>query len=200
MFLSANEVLYSGIVDDPWYSAHKAEEVFIDGSDPILVYWRDEPAAVLGCVKQYQICNPRLSKGQGCTPLQGSQDLETNAYEIVDSEQEAAWLNFYLMSRFSELPQLRLLSMLGSSCLASSYSFYDSLQVPLPDFQWQLDVEHWHSIYLASLQGSAIDIAEGPSDPKLRELMQKPQSKEEKAFCLVQVLFNRTALPFLLRK
>lgn len=194
VFLAANQIIYAGPVDDPWYSAHDFLGVAsVRGSNPsesdaLHVYWSDEPVTVLGCAKQYQVCSPRLPKERRCTPLDGRINLEANAKNVVQSEHEAFLLNFYLTSRILALPQLEdIITVLGSSSLASSYTLSGGLQAALPDNQWQLDVERWHSIYLSSMQGSAIDTAEGPSDPKLRNMMQKPRNKEEKDLCRVQV-------------
>lgn len=51
-FLSANNILYSNEVHDPWYAAHQPLGQPVnrgDYSGTLQLYLADEPAAIMGC-------------------------------------------------------------------------------------------------------------------------------------------------------
>ena len=63
--LNQNNVIYEAPSDDPWISAH----TYINTSSGD-VWAMDYPVNLLGCIDQYQICNP--NKGNSaCTKLSG---------------------------------------------------------------------------------------------------------------------------------
>lgn len=72
----------------------------------------------------------------------------------------------------------------------------DNLQGALPANQWQLDVEYWHNIALAALQGLRVDSAAGPGNSgMLKYFWNKPHNDDEKYLCRNQV---RTYSPSML--
>ncbi|KAL1651891.1 hypothetical protein SLS58_000014 [Diplodia intermedia] len=206
IFLSANEIGYSGAVDDPWYAAHQPYDRVIqfEGQNPGVsqIYHRDEPAAVLGCVLQEQICNPRTpERSRRCTPPGPWEDLTVSAMELVDGEDEAWLLQVLIwLSLNNQTPLWDIINTLGSSSLSSSFSLTNGMQAALPPDQWQRDVERWHSIMMASLQGSVVEVAEGPSAPELRAEYQKPANDGERALCRRQQLLRLRPLLHLRRR
>ncbi|KKY13326.1 hypothetical protein UCDDS831_g09109 [Diplodia seriata] len=196
IFLSANEIGYSGAVDDPWYAAHQPYDRVIQFEDQnpgvSQIYHRDEPASVLGCVLQEQICNPRTpERSRRCTPLGPWEDLTVSAMELVNSEDEAWLLQVLIwLSLNNQAPLWDIINTLGSSSLSSSFSLTNGIQAALPPDQWQRDVERWHSIMMASLQGSVVEVAEGPSAPELRAEYQKPANDRERALCRRQKIMS----------
>jgi hypothetical protein len=76
---------------------------------------------------------------------------------------------------------------LGAASLSSKYSLVSGIQGPLPDNQWQQDVEHWHSATLVAMQGSAVDAASGPSKPEMRSFWVPPANDQERSICGNQV-------------
>lgn len=182
-------------MNDLWYSSHQPyfSPNYYPGDNsslnvPNKSFYRDEPASVLGCVIQEQLCNPRLPAHRRCTPLSGNSNTQFSAAKIVESEKEAwalEWQQWALLSQTTNLWDI--INVLGSASLAAVYSLYDGVQAHLPDNQWQLDVEYWHSTMLALLQGSAVDVADGPSDPKLQAELYKPRNKRERELCRRQV-------------
>lgn len=194
VFLSANEIAYIGPVEDPWYSANakysQVKEYENEHPGKIWTYYRDEPASVLGCVIQKQICNPRMAEDKRCTPLGPTADLSQNLETIVEGDGEAWWLKQLTKLLLVTLPELwDIINTLGSSSLSASFSLTNGVQAVLPSDQWQRDVERWHSIMMATLQGSAVEVAEGPSAPELRAELQKPTNSWERALCRRQVGF-----------
>jgi hypothetical protein len=84
-FLAPNSIEYDSPVDDPWFSAHRETNVTRNG---VFYEWffTDYFIHVLGCVDQYQFCNPTT---ENCTPLSGlnaanetMQYLQFNNYQF----------------------------------------------------------------------------------------------------------------------
>ncbi|OJD40710.1 uncharacterized protein BKCO1_1000451 [Diplodia corticola] len=196
IFLSANEIGYTAAVADPWYSANNLfGTTWVYGGNNTgesQFYYRDEPASVLGCVMQQQICNPREEAGsrRRCTPLSSNLDLQANAASVVQQgADEAWWLRRLVELLLAKPPALwDIINTIGSQSLSSSFTLYNGVQAPLPPDQWQRDVERWHSIMMASLQGSAVAVAEGPSAPELRAEYRRPVDERERALCRRQQL------------
>jgi hypothetical protein len=73
MMLTQNDVTYLAPSDDPWMSAHITGE-----GDGQRVWVGDHDVNLLGCIDQYQICNPNIPGDAGCTALSG-------AFKVSDS-------------------------------------------------------------------------------------------------------------------
>lgn len=187
-FLSANGILYSAEIDDDWYAAHK----FFDRLDIAFgsqyhgnksFYLADEPAAVLGCTIQNQMCNISSSSDRQCTQLGGYYDLLQSSISMGQKALDTCkWVDSSVVSLTNVVNTLR------SSSLTSGYTLIGGFQSQLPNNQWQLDVENWHNITLASFQQGVVSSATGPQDPKVLEtIWQRAVTKEEKYFCKNQV-------------
>ncbi|KAF2447452.1 hypothetical protein P171DRAFT_330563, partial [Karstenula rhodostoma CBS 690.94] len=168
-FLSSNQVISPVAINDPWYAAHQQVpglRLNFTGWGNLTLggYSSDEPASVLACAKQYQLCYPDKSGNPShCSRLGGKQELN---WLLTSLPQEEARLN---RTRWSIMAALT-----GNELDAFG---------PLPDNQWQLDVEHWHAATLVAMQGSAVDAASGPSDPAMRRFWAAPENELERAVC-----------------
>lgn len=81
-----------------------------------------------------------------------------------------------------------VVKILRSSALTSRNHLVGGIQGSLPEDQWQLEVENWNSISLASLQGGTVDIATGPGDTAMLEhFWRGPVNDEERLLCQNQV-------------
>lgn len=188
-FLSANGILYTRPVDDPWYSAHRIglnNTGYFTGAKPVTFYYADEAASALECREQYQICDPVLPSEQGCSSWGGLLDIgyTTLPRTPPDSGKEkmiswaTAALGGIVEAAFS----------IGVSSLVSRYRLSADVQVPLPTNQWQTEVENWNNIRLARLQAMAVNTATGPGDTAmLKNSWQRPSNKEENYLCQNQV-------------
>ncbi|KAL1615965.1 hypothetical protein SLS56_011613 [Neofusicoccum ribis] len=66
----------------------------------------------------------------------------------------------------------------------------EGMQGPLPDNQWQLDVENWFAISLAALQGWMVELATGPSDSKFLDWIDSPTSEGGRYWCKNQKILT----------
>ncbi|KAL1617650.1 hypothetical protein SLS54_007654 [Diplodia seriata] len=79
---------------------------------------------------------------------------------------------------------------MGISALLARRSLYTGNQGPLPDNQWQLEVEHWHLASLAILQRQVVEAANGPFDQEVIPLLDRPQHDDERKVCRNQKIVN----------
>jgi hypothetical protein len=193
IFLSANEITFAAETNDPWFRAtemvgHKSWDNN-SGSGRVAVYYPEEPASPMACALQEQLCNPSLPEGSRCTPLGASYDTQ-DAYSALyrnASDQDRnralwaydAWFNTDSISD--------VIFTLGSQSLTARNSLSGNMQGPLPDNQWQLEVQHWHETSLALMQASFVETATGPNDPKVHEYVVKPSNAQEVQLCRSQV-------------
>ncbi|KAL9625278.1 MAG: hypothetical protein Q9160_000680 [Pyrenula sp. 1 TL-2023] len=188
-FLSANDILYSKEINDDWYAAHRPMGQDYQSSTATgqaSYYLADEPAAVLGCKSQFQACDLNLAAGQQCSAPGGSYDVVYSHLQRTDKRGKVlAWILGAPKSIFDVAISLR------SSSLASRYTLRQNIQVGLPDNQWQLDVENWHNIVLAGIQGGVVDSATGPSDADmLKYFWRRPDSDEASYLCKNQKVIS----------
>lgn len=82
--LAQNAIIFNIPCDDPWMSAHIPYNFTSLG---ISGYLSDYYLSLLGCVDQYQICNPNVDGDSGCSILAGawvvSQDIMSR-YKKLD--------------------------------------------------------------------------------------------------------------------
>ncbi|KAL9110933.1 MAG: hypothetical protein Q9227_004548 [Pyrenula ochraceoflavens] len=180
MFLSANEVLYTDQVDDDWYAAHRNAGEF-SATDPSAsgeghVYMSDEPASPLGCTVHYEGCYPSTSPQQGCPVSGGLIDVSNPWNPDEPGVSEIARVISWITSQFLDLNGV--MDSLQISSLTSRHFLNQGTQVGLPDNQWQMEVEYWHDIGLASLQG-IVSAAAGPDDPGIQESFWAPPNTQE---------------------
>lgn len=151
-------------------------------------YIRDDPVRVLGCSSRYQYCNPNLEPNDRCTPLHGIVSTSTLAKGLWRTEKQKALFNWSanaILYNAVGIPEVIL--SLGVSALTSRYKLTGASQGPLPDNQWQLEVEHWFTTMLASLQRALVEAATGPTGPEMSRLEQHSQKPAEQSLCRNQV-------------
>lgn len=184
-FLSAPGILYSEVIDDDWYAAHRPyshNSTTASFSGQISTYIADHSATVLGCKLQYQICDPTTSPEKGCTPLGGLNDHNYGMTTPRTRREKAVFWTFTIGGLDT------IVATLKASSLKSRFGIFSALQGPLPNNQWQLEVEYWHNIVLASLQGIQVNIAAGPGDLRvLQYTWTRPLTDEQRYFCKNQV-------------
>lgn len=187
-FLSTNGILFIGEVDDPWFSAHQPfhhseTSIFATGKEQFFL--SDEPAAVLGCKMQYQVCDVQAPSAQNCSNWGGLFDLDPSQAPYRNKpgkanrqEEVLSWIFGSLYSFDAIVDLLKSSSLLAKS---NTRTFY---QTALPANQWQLEVQNWHNIMLAMLQGGLVNSAIGPNDERMLEkFWRRPDSEVTRSLC-----------------
>jgi hypothetical protein len=194
-FLSSNTVTSPVPINDPWYASHQTVPGYrlnFNGWGNLSVgaYFADETASVLGCAKQYQICLPGTPNK--CSRMGGKQELSYLLESLAPSEQQLARIKWSIMAALTGNELDGFVQTLGASSLSSKHSLVSGVQGPLPDDQWQKDVEHWHAATLVAMQGSAVDSAMGPSGGEMKKrFWPGPENEAERSGCRNQVCFSQ---------
>lgn len=74
MMLAQNDLAYLKPSDDPWMTAQVVQDI---GNSTM--WSKDYEVSILGCVDQYQVCNPNKPGDSGCTTLGGLMSTENQA-------------------------------------------------------------------------------------------------------------------------
>ena len=160
IFLSMNGVLFLEPCDDPWYAATTFIDAAKIGIDIIIpsqasanttggYYVRDEPARVLGCTEQYQYCNPVFKSnksgkpGKSCTPLAGWYQAGAASFALWQSDEQRNFFNTSLNKIIGQSSSLDdIVKSANIASLKAREKLASGLQDPLPDDQWQSEVEN----------------------------------------------------------
>ncbi|KAF2670197.1 hypothetical protein BT63DRAFT_231540 [Microthyrium microscopicum] len=190
-FLSPNGVIFSQQSKDLWYAANVPSDWRLGslfGQRMVnYAFFPEEPVEVLACSRQQQWCKPGLPASKGCLPL--SPVLEKNGrlrdqlWNTESQRNQLEWFNG-IQARALDIADVSSLTRtLGVSCLSSRKSLVEGVQFDLPENQWQLEVEYWHKIHMATLQRLFVDTATGPSDERLKEFTIPPNTTEAQDMC-----------------
>ncbi|KAF2266955.1 hypothetical protein CC78DRAFT_566402 [Lojkania enalia] len=181
IFLSGNRILFSEPTDDPWFSAH--EPYTIPRSTDLGGYLSDHLASPMGCIEQYQFCNPHKS-GQPCTDLAGILPASGDALTTLDlSPMQQEIVNVIMNIVYALGVNIGAAFDPDGLKLAAQDSAYSAWQLPLPNNQWEIEMQHANNIVLANLQKAIVSYTQGPSTPEAQQFIVKPNSTEEKALC-----------------
>lgn len=205
VFLSSNGIRFFNMPSDLWYRAtipgHKSH--LINLTEGALLYQSEEAASPMGCLRQYQFCNPSLSSNN-CGPLASWADAQAYSAPLFgitteDYENETnPPTNNIIGSRYMWLIQAlawdqaaieRVISDLGPEALTSIKYLSGGVMGSLPTNQWQLDVQYWWATYLASLQAAVVNTAHGPTDPALEPYKVLPYNSHARDMCNNQVRY-----------
>lgn len=196
-FLSGSGVLFSASTEDAWYRATVPERLFKAVGDNAAAqsYHPEEAASPLGCVQQFQFCNPALPRGKQCGPLGSWRDATLGAATLFDLTAEELMSNstgsgrsssqfLWWTAAIGSLDPSAVVRVLGPQALISVQSMFSGVQAPLPTNQWQIDVAHWWSISMAILQDTGPRMALGWHG---EASVLPPQDKYQEEACRNQV-------------
>ncbi|OTA81800.1 hypothetical protein M434DRAFT_61739, partial [Hypoxylon sp. CO27-5] len=176
VFLSGNGILFDKQSGDAWYRARSySRNLTTTGASGIrYTYQFDEAASPLGCVQQYQWCNPSYSGTSGCGPLANRAALK--------SAVGARFL--WTMMVQQSLDNINgVVTQMGAKSLASQSSLYSGIQMNITDNQWQLDVTNWWNIMLSAAQSIFVDTALRQSARGLEPALISPANEYERQLC-----------------
>ncbi|KAK7997466.1 acetylxylan esterase precursor, partial [Apiospora arundinis] len=212
IFLSGNGVAFDRRMADDWYRAtvpfHNLTRTTT--SDILQGYIFETAASPLGCVRQWQWCNPSLPKDQACGPLASYSDSYTAAahlFGITDKEMEgfressrspvgSALIWGHLISNHHPFLLYQFLSASRSSFLSSEDRLYGAAMTGLPDDQWKQDVIKWWNTILATRQLSYIYTVRGPSEPEFDAMRLNAVNDYENTFCESQKVLSTAHTSF----
>lgn len=203
-FLVGNGVRYSEKSTDPWYRGTVPSQLwrFLSptATDQV-AYSPEEAASPLGCLQKYQVCHIDESH---CGPLTGFYDYQYQSASVFNISKKAIESdelfveNNPLGQRFQWFLSIMIyggsidisetLSQIGAYSLSSQSFMRQGLMGSLVENQWQLDVERWWAMGLASIQAGMVDVAVGPTEAALQPYtIRAPSSYIQDSFCNSQV-------------
>ncbi|KAG6365292.1 hypothetical protein INS49_006901 [Diaporthe citri] len=197
--LNSNGIEFYDKTSDPWYRATvPGDKVYeLSKSEKFVIYQPEEAASPMGCVKQYQFCNPSQSS-DNCGPLAGWYDAALEAahlFGMATKDMEDGIdppTNKPMASRYMWLLEVlslgqasidKIIMDLGPDALTSPKYLSSGIMGPLPTNQWQLDVRYWWATYLATLQAAVVNTAHGPTDLALDPYMVLPFNSHARDIC-----------------
>ncbi|KAK0637539.1 hypothetical protein DIS24_g10716 [Lasiodiplodia hormozganensis] len=175
-------------VNDPIFSAHRPAGMknvnpqWPDSRD--MTYFSDHTDGIMACTMQHQICDPNKPPKTGCTPLTAAASLRSALNQTLSSELQRTYAKSILSLIIdAHVEVVDFIQMLGITALDARNAFYGPLSNPVPDNQWEKEVELWWQGTLAALQLLVTEQVTGPSMVEAQQLFSKPQTKEEKLRC-----------------
>jgi hypothetical protein len=170
-------------IEDPWFSANRLHVV--DSRFPLVTsqYSRDSPISTLGCTEQHKFCT---SNGT-CTPFLGFdqvQHVDSFNYALTPHQNVTfdRILRAVTASSFRQI--MHFLALTSTPVLAMNSLLIQShtLSFKLPENQWLLELNYWHSVAMAQLQRVIVEWGTGQIAPEPQFLL-APQTQSDSWFC-----------------
>lgn len=172
MFLAAHAINFAKPSDDPWFSAHRPNPGPVNRT----YYFSDHLLSPLGCVEQFQFCNPK--KGDACTSLSGIVPATAAAKFTLDlSPMQSAIVDLLINAIYAN----NAIILQPTQLLADDTS-NDGVQMPLPNNQWVIELQDMHNRVLAEIQRIIVDYARSPSSPTAKQFLVVPD-KNYRSLC-----------------
>ncbi|KAF7533746.1 hypothetical protein G7054_g6810 [Neopestalotiopsis clavispora] len=179
IFLQANGVVSLYPIHDAWFKSTKVVGHDLDNNAK--GYGQDTPASPMGCLLRHQYCNASGS----CSLMDvngGFPDAVRSIFPDESSYDRVAWFDELASRAFDLGPVVH-----GRNNLQARYGLFSgTLDEPLPDNQWQIEVAYWFSIMMASVQKSSVDTAAGSWNDALLPYIARPASPEQANACMSQ--------------
>ncbi|KAI4859164.1 hypothetical protein F4820DRAFT_467279 [Hypoxylon rubiginosum] len=176
-FISSNAILFVEPCDDPVFAAHVPH---YDGTDDLTYYLGDRVTGVLGCLEQYQWCNP---SNKVCTLIGSLADTKDEVAQVLNPTAMQSATVHMLVLVLSSLANIPFLGSEVTENLMANQKVNGQIQFPLPSNQWQVEVQGWHGTIMKLLQEGILRWVIGPSDTVLQEHLLPPASPEQAALC-----------------
>ncbi|KAI9166398.1 hypothetical protein HJFPF1_02499 [Paramyrothecium foliicola] len=198
--LSANQVQFTNKSADPWYKVSKPScsvtDEYLGGKTTWKSYSQDSPPHIIACKSRYQFCNPNLPAQEKCTALATRRDAGVNLRAVFPDEaayQRAYWLRLASWALGNDM--FVVSTTLGANSLRSRESFFAGIQGPIPDNQWQLDMQHWFEVGITSMKRAIVDSALG--NPKsAAKIFVRPSGGEQQKMCRNQKIRSTEHVSF----
>ncbi|KAI0416096.1 hypothetical protein F5X98DRAFT_388372 [Xylaria grammica] len=176
-FISSNSLLFVEPCDDPVFSAHIPQQLVNDNTT---MYVGDNPAGVLSCLEQYQVCSVESNV---CSIVGSSGDVHlevTEKMSLTPMQVGTADMIAFVLDRLGHINYVTTKSI---PYLAATQRAIRRIQLALPRNQWQVETQFWHSGTMSLIQYGILQYMIGPDDEALQEYVTAPESREQQALC-----------------
>lgn len=162
------------------------------------VYQPDRIITAMGCIDQFQICNPALTdpvstNNMLCTPLTSLRQSYRKISNIQLSEtQFQTWSPIFRGMQYAGMDKVA--DGIGSSALKAQETVSGVFQTTkLPDDQWVIELAAWNAIALARIQATVLEYATGPInvvEQGGKIIRPTSDNKVGQKICKRQLIFN----------
>lgn len=156
--LASNSISYFAPVEDLWFSAH----VRLNLTNHNPGYQADDYVNVMGCIDQYQLCNP-ANFPYRCTILGSQKDLVLGSLGIGLNDYQMATAD-RLRYSLSYSTMYQTVNYLGPSALLANDRVFRFLSPGLPANQWQIEFQGWFETSLSRVQANTVEWAANTAD------------------------------------
>ncbi|KAK0613547.1 hypothetical protein B0T14DRAFT_499015 [Immersiella caudata] len=194
LFLKSDNILFSEDTKDDWYGrdlepteVHKLKGWKEWGN--VTMFRQHQPGSPLACQEMDQFCFTDVKGVRKCSRLGSPADAMLDLRAMMD-EGDQEWNSWFVVTTFETMTQVRdPVELLGTRALRARDSLNGPILGPLPDNQWQLEVQHWHSTSAAQLQQTFLRTIIGPTNPELPNLIEvwRPNTTVERDICANQI-------------
>ncbi|KAI0487734.1 hypothetical protein F4859DRAFT_525796 [Xylaria cf. heliscus] len=146
LFLSSNALQFTKPCDDPIFSAHVASNRKENNGT---LYLQDRLAGVVGCFEQYQFCSSSTTVCSMVGGLGDVQQIYLNDLALTAIQAATADMISFVLFNYASL---RNLARRNPPDLVADKRAGMGLQLPLPENQWQIEVQDWHATVITLLQ------------------------------------------------
>ncbi len=146
------------------------------------MFRQSEPGSPLACKELEQYCVVG-AKGRKCTPLESPGNAIPDILDLVDRDRQRMVSLALYDNLFRTDGNNGPLLLLGTHVLKARDRLNGPLLGPLPNNQWQLEVQHWHATAMAYLQATFLGSILGFEDPRFSHLVRHPNTTAEKELC-----------------
>ena len=178
--LAQNTITYDSPVFDPFFGASLLDP--ISAALNRTRYASDLHVTALGCIDQHQFCNP---SNKQCTPLTGFDLVSMSFSTLVFNPRQSA-LALRILLLIEAFNMYNSVHGRGSSALRASETLSETMQVGLPNHQWQIEVDSWMAVGMAKLQQLTVQYATGPLGVVGDSFTIKPPDANFQAMCDTQ--------------
>jgi hypothetical protein len=151
-FIAQNSVKYITPVNDLIFAAHQKFE--IDEGALKYLYTPDQYVNAVGCIDQYQICNPSSDctiEGTFSQLVAGVQEINLNVQQQAAVERIAIAL--------AKVTTYTTVNSLSTAALLAQDTVHELVSTGLPSNQWQIEVHGWVATSLSKLQAYILEFA-----------------------------------------
>jgi hypothetical protein len=185
---------YTGPSDDLWIPVHQSmtQTFSEDGtaSSTVQVFAPDSSLSVLACVEQQQFCNPSYQEGEKCTELLSPDDFLNSGPSLmanIGANDRQLLISSTIYNAASLSTFYYTVLSLESPLLADKLAG-GGVSIPLPDNQWELEVQNWFQIGLNNVQRMVVTSATGPPGQFAQYTFNQSRSPALQWMCESQVI------------
>ena len=169
-------------VDDPWFSAHFEHHENTQAVIGHTQYAPDRQISSLACHEQHKWCN-----GKVCTPFLGQQQalLDAAFMSSLTPRQNVTFNRMFRALDTSNIGRVVLnLSVGNMPILATLQTITEkhTVGLGLPDNQWQLELDFWHSVSMSMFQQNFVEFNTGQIAPETKYFV-APESEAAAWWC-----------------